>query len=1098
MGEMPVANVRVELYDCNGNYLNRFTTTDFNGLYKFDNLVPGSYKVKFILPSGYTFSMPYQGGNTALDSNANQTTGMSECVTVASGETNNTIDAGLYKKAAIGNFVWEDKNNNGIQDAGEPGIAGVTVNLFKCDNTSAGTATTDINGFYKFDNLMPGCYYVKFTTPAGYSASPSNQGNDDTKDSDSVGGTTGNYTLVSGEYNDTVDAGFYKPFVCIPCKDGVKQMTLKLNFRTSTGDPNEMIRVRADGLNGQLLFERSGIAVGDTFTFDVPLAAKSVVVTVQGKNHYNETLKATFSAECDLTTGQVNGNSYITFRVEAAQFDGDKTCTPVCIPCKDGVTKMSLMLNWRTPTGDPNERIRVRADGISGAVLFDSWNDSDTNNQGIPVGASFTFSVPLAAKSVVVTVQGINHSSETLKATFSAECNLAIGQIDGNSYITFKVVDAMFDGDAYCGKASIGDYVWKDLNKNGIQEYNEFGYSGVTVKLFTCGGTTPLASTTTDATGNYLFGNLVPGNYSLQFVLPSGYAFSPMDQGMIDTVDSDANTTTGSTVCTTLAAGENDLSWDAGIYKKTAGCTYTIGYWKNHAGFGPQADVVTPLLPVYLGTAGKTKTISVTSALIAYDLLSQNKYGTATNGITKLYAQLLAAKLNIKAGADPSAVASTIAAADSFLATYNYNNWTTIGSANQSKVNAWHATLDSYNNGLTGPGHCGSQEDVACVDISKMISVDSGKTWLSADTEATAAVRSSSGTVMYKFIVNNCGLVKLTNIDIDDPALGISNYIVASLEAGASATITSTQIPKLSAASQCATSGVFENVASATAVYNGSTYTDSDSAWLKCNIATTCIDVTKDISVDGGKTWKPADTSATAPSVVAPAAANYRITVKNCGSASLSSVTLNDTDLGVSGYSVGTLAGGASKTYTSAQISALYDPKACTTAGAVLNTASASGIYNGKTVTDSDPAWLVCTGTIGGGCTKTYGYWKTHTIYDGAKKQDKTWTQAGGENQLFFKTGQSWYDVLMTTPSGGNAYYILAHQYIAATLNKTAGADTSVVNAHIAYAAELLDQYDGYPMKMTEMSGSVRNEFIATATLLDQYNNGITGPGHCK
>ena len=883
-------------------------------------------------------------------------------------------------------------------------------------------------------------------------------------------------------------------------------MTLKLNNRASTGDPDERIRVRADGINGAVLFDsftdanpNPGIAVGESFTFSVPLAAKSVVVTVQGKNHYSETVKATFSAECDLTTGQVNGNSYITFKVEDAQFDGDKTCTPVCIPCKDGVTKMTLMLNWRVSTGDPNERIRVRADGISGAVLFDSWNDSDPLNQGIAVGASITFSVPLAAKSVVVTVQGINHSSETLKATFSAECNLAIGQVNGNyNYITFKVMDAMFDGDAYCGKASIGDYVWNDLNKNGIQDSNEFGFSGVTVKLFTCGGTTPLASATTDATGNYLFGNLAPGSYSLKFVLPSGYAFSPMDQGMIDTVDSDANTTTGTTVCTTLSAGENDLTWDAGIYKKTYGCTYTIGYWKNHAGFGPQADVVTPLLPVYLGTVGGSKTIKVTTAQMAYDLLSQNKYGTSSNGITKLYAQLLAAKLNLKAGADPSAVASTIAAADSFLASYNYDNWTTIGSTNQSKVNTWHATLDKYNNGFAGPGHCGSQEDVACVDISKMISVDSGKTWLMADTEATAAVRSTSGTVMYKFIVNNCGLVKLTNIDIDDPALGISNYIVASLDAGASATLTSSQISKLTAANQCSTSGAFENVATATAVYNGSTYSDSDSAWLKCNIKTTCIDVTKDISVDGGKTWKPADTSATAPSVAAPSAADYRITVKNCGTATLSGVTLDDSELGISGYSVGTLAGGASKTYTSAQISALYEKKACSTAGSFLNTAVASGAYSGKIVTDSDTAWLVCTGTTGGGCTKTYGYWKTHTTYDGTKKQDATWAQIGGENQLFFKTGQSWYEVLMTTPSGGNAYYILAHQYIAAILNKAAGANTSVVAAHLAHAAELLDQYDGYPMKMTDMTGSVRNDFVATAALLDQYNNGVTGPGHCK
>jgi hypothetical protein len=114
--------------------------------------------------------------------------------------------------------------------------------------------------------------------------------------------------------------------------------------------------------------------------------------------------------------------------------------------------------------------------------------------------------------------------------------------------------------------ASIGDFVWEDLNRNGIQDSGEPGIPGVTVNLYTCDGTL-VASTTTDAGGNYLFSDLMPGSYYVEFVLPSEYAFSPLDQGEDDAMDSDADTTTGKTTCTELVSEEQDLTWDAGMYR---------------------------------------------------------------------------------------------------------------------------------------------------------------------------------------------------------------------------------------------------------------------------------------------------------------------------------------------------------------------------------------------------------------------------------------------------------------------------------------------------------------------------------------------------
>ena len=136
------------------------------------------------------------------------------------------------------------------------------------------------------------------------------------------------------------------------------------------------------------------------------------------------------------------------------------------------------------------------------------------------------------------------------------------------------------------------------------------------------------------------------------------------------------------------------------------GCSNTIGYWKNHAGFGPQADVVSVLLPQHLGNLGGPKTLNVLTTLTSTRVLAQNYYGSPSNGITKLYAQLLAVKLNIARGANGSAVSSAVTAADNFLAMYNWQNWNSLSKAQKDQVMAWQSLFDQYNNGVVGPGHC--------------------------------------------------------------------------------------------------------------------------------------------------------------------------------------------------------------------------------------------------------------------------------------------------------------------------------------------------------------------------------------------------------
>ncbi len=123
---------------------------------------------------------------------------------------------------------------------------------------------------------------------------------------------------------------------------------------------------------------------------------------------------------------------------------------------------------------------------------------------------------------------------------------------------------AIFDN----GRSSLGDRVWHDLNGNGIQDPGEPGIAGITVNLLDGSGNPTGLSTITDVNGLYLFSDLTPGNYSVEFVKPAAYdLFSPQHVGGDSAVDSDADTLTGKTGATTLLSGQTDLTLDAGMLK---------------------------------------------------------------------------------------------------------------------------------------------------------------------------------------------------------------------------------------------------------------------------------------------------------------------------------------------------------------------------------------------------------------------------------------------------------------------------------------------------------------------------------------------------
>ncbi|HCZ2521205.1 TPA: fibrinogen-binding adhesin SdrG C-terminal domain-containing protein, partial [Staphylococcus aureus] len=113
---------------------------------------------------------------------------------------------GDQKKYNLGDYVWEDTNKDGKQDANEKGIKGVYVILKDSNGKELDCTTTDENGKYQFTGLSNGTYSVEFSTPAGYTPTTANAGTDDAVDSDGLT-TTG---VIKDADNMTLDSGFYK------------------------------------------------------------------------------------------------------------------------------------------------------------------------------------------------------------------------------------------------------------------------------------------------------------------------------------------------------------------------------------------------------------------------------------------------------------------------------------------------------------------------------------------------------------------------------------------------------------------------------------------------------------------------------------------------------------------------------------------------------------------------------------------------------------------------------------------------------------------------------------------------------------------------
>ncbi len=555
--EEGIKDVTVQLLKNSDGSVVATTTTANDGSYQFDNVPADTYRLKFVKPTDTSFTTQDNIADDAKDSDANTTSGETAAFSVSDGDTITHLDAGLKYDNSLGNLVWEDLNQDGIQDTGEDGIENVTVKLLASNGTTEiATTNTDSDGLYSFTNLKPGDYIVQVTAPTGTLISPQNAGSDDAKDSDvdTTTGKTAAITVAAGTTDDSIDAGIkYAGISNLVWHDAnadgiqdagelpIQGVTVKLYDSLGT----TLKDTQVTDVNGEYQFE--GLAAGDYIVEIIKPTGASLTTQGAGADSSKDSdfdNATSRTAAVTLTAGQLRTD--IDAGLTYANSLGDKV--------------------WYDADGDGEQNAsEVGLNGVT-VDLMDSTGTTVIKTDTTSGDGDYSFTNLKPADYVV----RITKPADT---SFTSKDNIADDSKDSDvDTSTGKTAAVTMAGDTTDSSVdaglkynnSLGDKVWQDTDGDGEQDGSEAGVDNVKVELRKADDNSLVKTTTTAGGGLYNFSNIAPGDYYIQVTAPTGNTFTSKDS-VADTIDSDVDSTSGKTDTITVAANTSSNDYDAGL-----------------------------------------------------------------------------------------------------------------------------------------------------------------------------------------------------------------------------------------------------------------------------------------------------------------------------------------------------------------------------------------------------------------------------------------------------------------------------------------------------------------------------------------------------
>ena len=492
-GEKLYQGVTVDLLD-NAGHVVATTTTDAHGAYAFTNLEEGTYKVRVRKEGPIADLVQTEDPDGTKDNTSGDIT------LELNDPIKENVNFGYISNNSISGTIYRDDNRSNSLNGGEAGYPAQTVQLLDKDGSVIATTTTDANGNYSFDNLPDGTYSVKVVKDGALTDLEQTEDPDGTKDSASE-------PIVLSEDNPTkknVNFGYVPDYFIKGTiyRDGNRSGALDTDEKLYEG-----VTVNLVDADGNVVAATTTDANGN-YSFDkLPAGTYSIKVVQDGtiagleqtgdpdatKDNASEpiTLNNDNPSRTDVNFGYVNNNSLsgTVYRDDSRNGDQDGT-----EPGYSGVTVQLL--------------------DKDGQVIATTTTDANGN---------YSFSkLPDGTYSVKVVKDGELADTEQTEDPDATKDGSSEPVTLGEDNPTKDHIDF-----GYVPDYSIHGLVYRDGDRNETHGATEKGYANQTVELRDKDGKV-VATTTTDANGNYSFSKLPAGDYTVKVVKDG--ALTDLDQ----------------------------------------------------------------------------------------------------------------------------------------------------------------------------------------------------------------------------------------------------------------------------------------------------------------------------------------------------------------------------------------------------------------------------------------------------------------------------------------------------------------------------------------------------------------------------------------
>lgn len=516
-----------------------------DGSYIFEGVAPGRYRVRF---TAHEEDCAFSGTERSMAKGGVQpsTDGVSTTrpLTVTGGEALTEVNAGVVRLGELSGEIWEDSNGDGVRDAQEKMLAGVTVHLMNSTGrTILDTTTTDEDGRFSLKRMMPGDYKIRVDAPEGYVFSASAQDSVlalESRKDDRGYSTT--FTLLGGAKVDGVRFGL------------LTQGTITGRIWLDEQYDGRMENSE-DGLRGATvaLLNADGAEIASTQTIR------------SGEFSFDKLMPGRYSLRVTLTDGYV----YTVGGMDSAAERQNEATTVIDLgELAMGETLSDVNIGALMPAtvggvvwydGDDDGR-RQSSDsgmqGVSAVLTVLTGNDAGkvyettTDENGaysfsgvMPGQAEIRFTLP-EGYAFAKNASGTRRVSVVPVADSLTAQTAALDLASGKSYTDLDV--------GVVGVSKITGMVWLDSRYDGVRQGDEIGVSGAVVELLNAADGATADSVTTDDAGAYAFDFVRTGEYIVRVTLPSGMMFTCAGDSAIGQTDD----STAETARFTLAMGE--------------------------------------------------------------------------------------------------------------------------------------------------------------------------------------------------------------------------------------------------------------------------------------------------------------------------------------------------------------------------------------------------------------------------------------------------------------------------------------------------------------------------------------------------------------